>query len=584
MFRWKYIIQRLVLVSSGLVLLWLLTNPLLKWAIVYSGTQAVGAKVEIGVLRSLLHRTAFQLGHLQVADPRSPMRNLFEVQKATFDLDSSELLRRRLVVRNGELHDMRLRTERSHSGAVKSEDAQSNGPGWGATISETGEAWLESTASRLGEKVEGDLESVRLGRELLDRWPKDYDRIESEVSGIGERGKRLVEQIKATKQSPLRSVEHYQGLLREIDSLRRDSLSMRERVVALERQIRSDRVALEQAKQHDAEYVKQHLQLASLDPETLTSYLLGEELGGRAMQLLQWVQWGRAQFGGSDEPPSDPRGVDVPLPGLRRQPSLLVQKLSMDGEGTSGGESFAFVGSLHDWTNEPVLHGKPATLHIESTGAVQMLIDAELDHTGGVPRDRLVIRCPQRHQPERWLGDKEKFALRVAPGESSMHVELDLLGDELAGVIRMDQPGVDLEPHLSGTLNRPLVAQRISTTASAIQDLTASLVLSGTITRPAVKLHSNVGQQLADGLRTAFADEVAHRQEQLVSEANQEIEAQLVKLQTKIGEQQKELLEKLQLDSTQINLLKKDLAGFGIPDAADKLLGEKGILRGLLNR
>ena len=98
-------------ISASLMLPVVLTNPLLKWAMVRGGTQALGAKVEIGVLRSLLHRTAFQLHGVQVADPRSPMQNLFEVQQATFDLDTSQLLRRRLVVRGSLLWHAFARAE-----------------------------------------------------------------------------------------------------------------------------------------------------------------------------------------------------------------------------------------------------------------------------------------------------------------------------------------------------------------------------------------------------------------------------------------------------------------------------------------
>ena len=76
MFRWKYVIPRLVILICFVGGFWVVMNPALRWALIQGGQAATGATVEIRRLRSLLSRAEIQLDAVKIADPQSSMQNL----------------------------------------------------------------------------------------------------------------------------------------------------------------------------------------------------------------------------------------------------------------------------------------------------------------------------------------------------------------------------------------------------------------------------------------------------------------------------------------------------------------------------
>lgn len=270
---------------------------------------------------------------------------------------------------------------------------------------------------------------------------------------------------------------------------------------------------------------------------------------------------------------------------MNSQPSSLVRKLIVAGGGSFDGDPFSFAGAVEALTGQPSVYGKPATVNIKTNGSIGMLLQAALDHPAELAEDRIVINCSELKQPGRLRGSPDRFVRQVDPGSSALQMELDLSGDDLNGVIRFNQPLVNMRVVVSDKLGGQLVSNRLSTTTTAIGDLQATVQLGGTLNRPIWKLDSNVGRQLANGWQTAFTNEMAPRQEQLIARANEEIDAQIVKLHNKIVKQQYDLLGRLNLENEELNLLTNEIASLDITDKiSDKLLGEKGLLKSLFRR
>lgn len=575
MLRWNFVVSRLIMLAGLLLVAWLVMNPLLRWGLIQSGQQAIGAKVEIQRLRSLISKSEIKLDALAVADPASPFRNLFEAESAILDLDVSQLMRRRFVVDEGHLSGIRLNTERNRTGALPGKSAAETGPSLTERVSQTGTAWLDHASERFAAKIEGDLKSVELGHVLIQRWPKEYEAITAESQAYGERAEQLLKNIKATKENPLQSIERYQELFKEAQLFRQVTVQMQQRFGSLAERMQRDRAAIDDARRHDWLYLQEHLQLAQLDPDAISAYLLGPEMGPHVSQLLTWLQWGRQQLKSNEAPPLSSRGWDLFLPGMNSQPSLLVRKLMIDGGGTSEGNPFSFVGSIQGLTNQPTLHREPTTIELRTMGAVGMLVQAVLDHTSEIPQDRITIECPQLAQPTRLLGSPDRLAVVVGPSFSKLQIDLGINGDQLEGSVRFHQPNVQLQTNVSEQLGGQLVANRLATVTSNIEEVAAEIRLGGTLQKPELNFRSNLGSQLSAGLHATLAAELKHRQEQILAKASSEIDAQLANIQQEIQRKQMKLLSKLNLDSNDLTLVKSKLQKF---DVAGKLRGSNGIL------
>src|SRR5262245_30893427 len=100
-FRWKYVLPRVAIVAAIVAAVRFGLDPLLKYAIVAGGEAATGAKVEVGELTTSLVDGRLVIDGFAAANPQHPMRNLAAADHVQLDVDSSALLRKRLVVKNG---------------------------------------------------------------------------------------------------------------------------------------------------------------------------------------------------------------------------------------------------------------------------------------------------------------------------------------------------------------------------------------------------------------------------------------------------------------------------------------------------
>lgn len=589
MLRWKYIIPRIVMVCFVCIGGWLALNPLLRWSLIRAGESVNGAKVEIGGLRTEVIRTKLRLSNLAVANSSTPLENLFEAKTAVLDIDAGALLRRRLVISEGKIEGIRLDTTRQSSGALPgAKDAEEKaGPSLSERATEFGGKWFENTAQSIGEKVENDLESVRLARSLMQRWPADYRQLEADVRTVRQNGKRVVAFVKQTKESPVQPLEHYRQLFAAIEQLTSNTRDVQQRCERLGNQMRLDQAAINQAKQRDWEYIQRHTRIPQLDAEDLTNYLLGPELGDRLSQLIQFVKWGRNQLP-SDSGEADrvtTRGWDVALPGVDQRPDLLIQKLLLDGTGSIDGKPFEFAGVAHGITNHPSVYGQPTAVEIHTTGSVEMLVRANLDHTGATPSDRIQIECPAISQPARTLGTPSRLALQIAPSAAALRVDVTLTGDQLGGIVQFHQPTASIRPTVSKELGGQIVADRLSTVVSGLQAIEAAVRVGGTLDRPSWKINSDLGPQLASGINSAVRDEIEHRQEELLTKANEEVDAQVASLQQELLAKQQGLLDELNLGNEELAFVKDQLAGFNLGDRiSGRLTGENGLLNKILQR
>jgi len=573
MIRWGYLIPRLILAAAVAALLGFGLAPLLRWSIVSYGSQALGARIDIHALDLSLAHGDLELGGVQVANPAAPERNLFRAQRVQLDLDGDALLQKRLVVRQGRISGLRLDDKRSRSGALEA-DATSGGILDGFDAAAFRQQWLLPIAGRLQEDLENQLQTPGLCRELMDRWPNEYRRLEAEIDALKDRVaklKELVRQIRDAKAIP--NPQRIEEAAAQMAQTRGELERLPSDVRRLSEQVKLDAKAMQEAKDHDVAYLRSKLTWESLDGQTLTHYLLGREQAARLQELLGWVQWSRQCIPRRREfaQPERLRGRIVPLGDLRPLPRVLFQRLAVEGDFRDGGQYVPFTGTLTDLTTEPARHGRPATVTIEARGETPLRVFAVLDRAGAAPHDRLVVDLPRVDLPARTLGRAEELALRVAPGRAAFKLEIDLRDDSLAGQLVFAQESVRLETALAASFGGEPVRTRVNQALQQVQQLTVTVDLAGTLRRPNARLHSNLGPQLAEGLSTAVRQELQTRVDQLAARVDREVVEQLDKLDRLVSVKSNEILARLNVPRKELEKLTAPVPGQWNLDQLGKL-------------
>jgi uncharacterized protein (TIGR03545 family) len=564
MIRWSYVISRLIMATLLLVVLWALTNPVLRWAMIFAGQAIVGAKVEIDSVRTILTRSRLDVSTINISDPQSPMKNLVTAERATFDIDMRSALLRRLVITKAHVSGLTFHSDRASSGQLdRDSDEHDLKPSITDKVSDYGQRWIESSLTRLEHQFENDLKSIRLANDFETRWPREYDRVEQQAEDLARRGKLLAQRIEQYADNPLGHLEQLQPTLIEIDRMRREVFALKTELDRLKKQVGADRVAIREAKEHDEAYLREKLCIDVLNPQSLSEYLLGPEIHSRLGAALEWIKWGRQHIPHGQKTEKiqrTARGINVIFPSMRNTPEFLIRSLEIDGHGTVDGRPFRFAGSIDDITHQPRRHDKPATANVKSLGAIEMTAQAVVDRRGEHPVEQIRIDIPSLVQPGCSLGEPQHLSVAVSPGRAHVQVRLDITGDNVDGNLSFEQNNVRLEPHLPKAYSKQILAGDLAPAFASVNTIHAEVHVDGSITRPRWTLDSNLGPQLAEALNRAFRTELAARERQLQTKTDQLINEQLAQAEQKLIQRHADVLKKLDLGDRELAMIKTQIA------------------------
>lgn len=587
--RWSYVLPRLAVVGLLLGVVWWGLDVWVRSALIAAGQRITGARVDIGDVRTRLLRPEIRLQHLGVANRRHPMQNLIEAEEVVLVLDGDSLLRRKFVVRQAQARGLRFDTERATSGALDARDPSEDGEpnrirealsqSVRHAVRQHVRQWGELLHTHAAEQIE-PLESVRVGRQLVQRWPPELQRLEARLQALRQQARALRDLFqgdldpKQWARHPKRLLEDPQALVQattEADRLYRQLAELRAELARLAEQLRADKESIRNAQEHDVQAIRRLVPPEGFDPEALSDYFLGPELSQRVTAVLRWVHWARQHWPRTEDsaPPTRLCGVDVLFAGIRKRPDWVIEQLAIDGQGQMDDRVFRFRGTARDLCSHPAWYGKPATVQIEVAGASPMEIEVRVDRTGPTPRDHVVVHCPAIEQPPRLLGEPDGLALVVAPGQTRLDLVLDLAESELHGRLRLRQEPVELVPQVGALAAGPWWDE-LKSVLGQIRQVEATVEIFGSMDRPHWRLTSNLGPQVAQAVNDGFGRLFEKHREELLSLADRRISEQLAQFDAQVVARQQELAQQLELTSVEVQGLRQ-LVAERLPPVRDML-------------
>lgn len=549
LFRWKYVLPRLAILLIVVLTVRFCLDGALRWAIVASGESALGAKVEIAELETELRQGRLTIRGVAAANPSKTFHNLAEAEEANFQIDMAELLHKRLVVTDGTITGLNFDTPRETDGALEEpeetleeESVPSVLDPALAAASEYGSVWADNLSKKLEADLESTLESPRVARELEARWPAEYKQLEARVKDLQARGKEIEKGFKEVKANPLRNLDRLQKLEADLRTTEQEVKALTAKIQGLPEQIKADQQLVDAARKQDEATIRKMLKLDDLDGDQLSSYLLEEESSGYLATAVNWIKKAR------DLTPEKPeierfRGVNVAFID-RRRPDWLIKKVNLSGEASIGGEQLLLVGLLTGASSHPQLVANPMRLSLTGTGGVACDMNLVVDRRGEKAVDTLTFECPQLAIPRRTLGKPEKLAVSLAGGPANLKGEVVLKCEQLSGQILWNQSDVQLGASV-GKIKDPQLQLALQESLNSLKRIEATVELSGTLEKPAWKLQSDLGPQLAVGLKSAMSGYLEARTEKLMAGVREKVDKQMAKLTQQRDKAQQELMAKL---------------------------------------
>jgi len=565
MIRWTYVTPRLAVVGALLLLLGHGVDPLLRWSFITGGESTLGAKVEVEAISTSLGHTQISAKNVAIANPHAPQTNAVSADYLWLDVEGTPLTRNRIIVKDAVISGLKINAARESSGRLDPSET-----GDDSQFGAAGRQWLEDAAKALGEGLVDDLESVRLARELRARWPEEYKHLERRIDDWLEQVQaleQLPDELRRTRGDFVRQSEQVRRAALTLRALKDELAALRTEFRRLHQQARIDRTDLADAAARDVEKIKQRLELARLEPQTLTDYFLGPELGPQTRETIAWVQWLRRQIPASDLPePQRGRGTDILFPEYDPQPWLLVRSMRADGEIFHRGEPIPFAATASDWTAEPTVHGRPATLRVKTTVPAEAWMELTVDRTGIRAEDRFTFACPGLPVPARKLGGEEYLALHLPAGTVDVRAALSMVDERISGKVELRRTDAPLRVVLGPKLDDSNLAQRVGQRLRSIDELSVVVTVGGTLGSPKTEIKSPLGDQVRLALRGALEDEVEVRRERLAAEARDEIDQEIQALQEELAARKAAVMRKLNLADEQQRVVEQLVAdSFGMP-------------------
>ena len=400
--RYSGIILFVVNISllSGIYLLF--ADRFLKSAIIESGTEIVGAKVDLEKGTIDLDEFSVALSGLAVTNPNAPMTNIIEAGNITFNLDASALPWKKTIIDEIRVENFFLNTSRTASGAIDGRklsldkiDLFDNMTGLGDLSSielpdpeklleqsnlETLTAVDEFTKSieRQRSDLEKQLDALP-GEEQLQEYKEQLTKIKkkqkskNKLLGMLSKGSELKDLQKAIKKD-LKTIKTFGKTIKQTQNSLQDSYKN-----------------LKSLPEKDLKRLTSQYSLNGDGISNLAGTIFGDQLGNWISEGLSWYQRlapmldqlsdvsGNENV--SEKKSSVNAGRDLIFPDQHPLPDNLIKLISIStGDTKTGGIKVS--GMLKNLTSQPERWGEPLEFDLKSTAELfeQLTVSGIFDH------------------------------------------------------------------------------------------------------------------------------------------------------------------------------------------------------------
>lgn len=547
MIKWKFVIIRLCILAAFIGLLHFGTGPLLYWVIQTSVQTVSGSKLEMEDFNASPFQTRISSGKVRLGHPKKITENLFDFKDAELQFDQASLLRKKFIVTTGSVNGLEFGTGRSDSG--KLEDDPSGQPSLvNDFLLATGKKAAHGFADLLNKRFEENFETVRYSREVIDRWPDEYEKLLQRGKGLEKRIREirdLADSFKANPLNTLRDVPKIEQSIQDAVRIRSELSSIRNQLVQYRTQVLLDRDNILSAKRRDLARIQEIKTDKRLNGRSLSQLLIGDKQGQRVDLAISWVKWMRKTFPHPKKSikASRSRGQTIRFEGQVDQPDLLIKSLAINGHGTVEEKPYTFTGTLAGITTQPEVYGKPAYLQLVAAGDIDFSVKGMIDRSRPVDHDRVIVNIPSLKVSAQDLELDDDVVLRLGKSQLQLDARIDLVGEELSGQIKVVQR--DVQVSVDADLKNGFATemkQMLNQDLESIRKFEVVARLSGSASKPQWHFHSDLGPQISQAINGTLARGYEKKKAELIAKLNGESEKALNKVADLIKTQEAKVL------------------------------------------
>ncbi len=583
-----------------------------KWAIEFAGTKIHGAQVDVASFNSSFLGASFDLNDLEITDKEKPTHNIFEIKKIAANISWDALLRGKMLIENFALDGITWQSTRRSPGKVLPPEpvVKSSEPSAGAKLAgEAKSAALQAAQKKYDGNALGNLAAILEGGDAKQEIGEIRDELSSEkyLTALESELSSKQQSIEAKIQSlpkkeelealelkiknttldknPLEAAKQLKGFKEDIEKISGAIKTVKATQSEVAQTVKSLDEAykkIDDLIEEDLKALQARFNLPSFDTKNLAQQLFGPMVVAKLGSSKKYIDIARqylppkktAEEKAKDElakPKPRPRasGVDFRFPKKGGYPLVWIKKIAISSHApdkADGGTQGNLSGKGSDFSTDSQLVGRPMLLEIAGDFPGQQIYGAKfnltLNHHNDDHSEEIKVVVGDYPVAEYQLSKSEKLAFGLSKAHGQVSFALKHNDEQLSMDLNNRFQKID---YLVQAQNKKAEAI-LRSIIRDINSISLDAHAQGTWTTLDWQFSSNLGDQLASGLKREVEERVKGAKDKLRQKIDEKIGGKKKSLEAKFASVKSKLNSVFADKENEINVAK---------DKAQASLGDK---------
>ncbi|MBN2012287.1 TIGR03545 family protein [candidate division KSB1 bacterium] len=624
--RWKGFIFLIILIAAIVVISIMFMDKWIERGLEKTAELAVGARVEIDGFHSSLLKLEFGWNRLQVTNPKSTMQNIVETGIVEFRLNMPALLRKRYVIEEMTVGDIRSGTERATDGALPKPPPKKKEVKTEPGAVDKAQAALTKEIDKLPvmnfdlDKIKRklNLDSLIVMADLQivtrldsvkkdvtatsDKWQKfyttfkpddDLKRIQTEITSIDVNAIRDVPTLVATVDKVNKSRDELNTMYNQVQNTRKDITTDFDRVSQYTKSV-------DDWFKEDYQRILQKAKLPDLSVRNIGKILFGGTIVYQVDKYLNYIKVARKYLPKkSDKPKKEkpPRmaGQNIRFPDRYGYPTFLIQNIDINGQTGTTNEApgIKLIGDVTGITNQPWVYGKPTQIELkgERENRPAGTLNGVLNHVTDTSKDSFHVELRNISLNNVAIHKSSYLPQKISKGQATINGTLSFRGDDLFA--NVDMVAKQLTFNFAESKPSDKFVATVQDVINGMDEITLNSTITGSGDNMDFRMDSNIDELVSKRLKAMGSQALKDTQQKIrarleaiqkekLNEANtiyqnkrKEYEDKIDTYRKQIEAEKQRLEEKLQALQKEIDDRKKaeaDKAKDKAKDAINNLL------------
>ena len=601
--RTKGIIFLLVLFGLFLLIFFLLSDRWLERRMEFAGSALIGAKVEFdGVDFSFLN-LHLKWDSLRVTNPDNTWKNIFETQKAEFDLDFLPLFSKKYIIENLQVEGLRFNTVRKTDGKLDKEAASTTES---KVVQAVEEKLRQETADmpvfnlqQYGKKINVDslwnmvdLKTPHKTDSLKKEYVQKYQSWEKRIAALPSEQElqAYTREIELLKIDQIQTVDEFQKAYATANGMYKKADSLYKNVNSLKSEFETDISSVRENQKLVSDWIKKDYQralnlaqLPDMSVQNVAKVLFGQRIIGQIQQILGYIGTARhysAKIKSSQPEKEDPprlKGQDIHYGPRKNLPKYWIKQISLSGEAWDG---MQISGKVMNIVSRQTVIDAPTTVNLSGTRKDQaaLALDVSLDYREDTPHEKIQLQLDKMPISNVKLTNFPLLPYKIEKGRGEVQAQMDFVGPDLSTDMKF--VGNNIKFDFS---DKPVeMDERLLRVSRSIVESIDIITINANVERTEKKysfhLNSNLDKLIADKFKSLLADEVESAKQDIEKRVLQEVDKYRKELETFIADKEKQLRTEIEKVENEVEKQKAMIASKQ-KEIEDKIAAEKNKLQ-----